>query len=141
MSIRMKMEENCGVFAYSGNKESFPVLVKGVFSLQHRGQKFCGVSTSDGERIFWRPALPGLVKENFKKEDMEKFKGCNGIMHVALKEPQPFLVEKSKLGKFAVAFSGRITNQEELEERYSIISSETFIQWSTSSFDFARLPS
>jgi len=119
----MKIEENCGIFGFCGNTECFSFLEKGAFNLQHRGQKFCGISTSDTKEIYWKPPLPGLVKENFGEKDREKFKGNRGIIHVGLKEPQPLLVEKSKLGKFAVAFSGRISNQEELEERYNILSS------------------
>ena len=115
-----------GVFAFYGEKECYRFLRTGLFHLQHRGQEYCGIATSNKKRIFWRKKPnEGLVKSNFSlKDERKEFKGKMGIGHVSLQEPQPLLVESSKLGNFAFAFSGRLINQKELEKEYEIFSSE-----------------
>lgn len=118
----MKRNENCGLFGICGDKECFLHLRTGAFNLQHRGQKFSGIATCDDEKICCRTE-PGLLKPSFPKKDKENFKGSMGIAHVSLKEPQPLIVEESNLGKFAIAFSGNIANQEELEIKYDILPS------------------
>lgn len=119
----MKIEDNCGLFGFSGNGDCLKFLEVGGFNLQHRGQKFCGISTSDGKKLYWGQPQPGLVKENFTRWAKEDLRGGKGIIHVGIKEPQPFLVNNpKKQGRFAIAFSGRIVNQEKLEEEYNILS-------------------
>lgn len=117
----MTTQGNCGLFAFCGNRESYPFLTTGSFHLQHRGQNFCGMSTFDGKDICFNQPQPGLVKQHFSI-DKQGFEGKTGISHVSLTEPQPFLVERSKIGKFAVAYSGRVFNQAELEKKYQVIS-------------------
>lgn len=122
-----ELEDNCGIFAFSGSSDCsdcFSFLETGGFNLQHRGQKFCGVCLSNGEEIFWQTPKPSLVKEVFQTLSKERIKGSAGMVHVGVKEPQPFFVDRpTKLGRFAVAFSGRLINQEELEKEYNVISS------------------
>lgn len=117
----MGIQDNCGLFAFSGSDESYPYLTTGIFHLQHRGQNFCGISTFDGENICFNQPKSGLVKQHFSKGN-HGFEGRAGIGQVSLTEPQPFLVERSQMGQFAVAYSGRVFNQEELEAKYGVIS-------------------
>lgn len=110
----------CGIYGICQNKECAPSLMNGIFQLQHRGQRFCGMNTSDEKKLYFKEPSPGLVKQGLSPVG---FKGEMGIAHVSLEERQPLLVEKSKLGEFAIAFSGKICNQEKLEEEYEIFSS------------------
>ncbi|MCD6500599.1 amidophosphoribosyltransferase [bacterium] len=110
----------CGIYGICQDKECISSLMKGIFQLQHRGQRFCGMTTSNGKKLYFKEPLSGLVKQGLA---LAEFKGEMGIAHVSLKERQPLLVEKSKLEEFAIAFSGKIYNREELEEEYEIFSS------------------
>jgi amidophosphoribosyltransferase len=114
------MNENCGVFGICCHKECFPYLRTGAFNLQHRGQKECGVATCQAGEIFWQ-SKHGLLKPNFPMKRQEYFKGTMGISHVSLEESQPLHILNSKLGNFAIAFSGCITNRQELQEKYDVL--------------------
>lgn len=105
--------DNCGVFGIFSFDDCVQDLYYGIFNLQHRGQKFCGISTLDGNRIKL-VTREGLVKHGFMRTDLEMLKGKTGIGHVSLKERQPIVLD-SKLGRFALAYSGNIINSAELK--------------------------
>jgi len=108
----------CGIYGFNGIKDCFLILRNGAFQLHHRGQKFSGISTAEAGEIF-HDVKQKFIKESFPKEYQDRFKGKMGIAHVSAKEEQPILMED----KFAVAFSGKFVNQEELKERYGVLSS------------------
>jgi len=109
-----EIEENCGVLGiYSDN----PVVKKihlGLHFLQHRGQQYCGIATSNGKEILIQ-SHKGLVDPTFTREDFEILEGKLGIGHVSLRDRQPMTLH-SKLGDFAICFNGNITNSDELIE-------------------------
>ncbi|MCM8758529.1 MAG: amidophosphoribosyltransferase [Candidatus Omnitrophica bacterium] len=103
--------ENCGLYGIYSNKDCVNHLYYGIFKLQHRGQKYCGIATYDKE-----PKLTthkGFVRHTFTPEELKNLSGHAGIGHVSLKERQPIMLE-SKPGVFVIAFSGNILNAEEL---------------------------
>lgn len=104
--------DNCGVFGLCSIDNCIKDLFYGIFNLQHRGQKYCGISTSDNVDIKLM-THEGFVKHNFMLDDLRRLEGTLGIGHVSLKERQPIMLE-SKLGKFSIAFSGKIINSTEL---------------------------
>lgn len=99
------------------------------FYLQHLGEENCGFAVIKGDSID-AETREGLIKPNkgalFRRRDqIEKMEGiaCCDI------HPQPFRVRQSKIGPFAVAFTGRIVNQEDLVndllgKGYSFVSSD-----------------
>lgn len=110
------MNENCGVFGLY-NTQGEPVakdLYYGIFKLQHRGQRYCGIATSS--RDIFLTTHKGFVRHTFTKEDLRSLKGISGIGHVSLKERQP-IVLISRMGKFAIAFSGNILNGQRLRNK------------------------
>jgi amidophosphoribosyltransferase len=75
---------------------------------------FCGISTSDGDKIKLL-TNKGLVKHSFMKDDLKRLEGYLGIGHVSLRDRQPILLD-SKLGEFALAYSGNIVNSADLSK-------------------------
>ena len=92
------IKDNCGVFGIHSLDGCVMDLFYGIFNLQHRGQKYCGISTSKGEEIKLM-SREGLVKHSFMLDDLRRLEGDSGIGHVSLKDPQPIVLD-SKLGKF-----------------------------------------
>jgi len=106
------LEEHCGLFGiYSTQNNCISDLVLGMFKLQHRGQHSCGLSVWN--KGIKNHVFPGLVRQAFSPDRTNAIQSSFGIGHVSIKEMQPIRLE-SKLGEFAIAFSGNILNAEEL---------------------------
>ncbi|MFH1542355.1 MAG: amidophosphoribosyltransferase [bacterium] len=103
----------CGIFAISAQKDQNIIddLFLGTFYLQHRGQKYCGLSTFDGEGLKIRTHR-GLVRATFT-EDLGGMQGYMGIGHTSLSDRQPIKLD-SRMGEFTICFEGNIVNREEL---------------------------
>lgn len=107
--------DNCGVFGVYSPEGCVKDLYYGLFNLQHRGQKFCGISTLNGGKIK-SMTCEGLVRHSFMSHDLKRLEGRFGIGHVSLREPQPIVLD-SKTGRFALAYSGSIVNSAELRKK------------------------
>ena len=101
----------CGIFAISAKENILDDLFLGTFYLQHRGQQYCGLSTSAGNEIKIRTHR-GLVRETFTN-DLGGMEGQMGIGHTSLKDRQPIKLD-SKMGEFTICFEGNIINREDL---------------------------
>lgn len=108
---KMKIEENCGLYGIYSKNDCVSYLFYGIFKLQHRGQKYCGIATYNKELKLI--THKGFVRHSFTAEELQNLSGNFGIGHVSLKERQPIMLE-SKLGIFVIAFSGNIINAEQL---------------------------
>ena len=125
-----KFHDECGVVAIFGHPEASKLTYLGLYSLQHRGQESCGISTSDGQNIHTHKAM-GHVADVFTPPVIRELPGNHAIGHTrystagdtVLLNAQPFSVHCNK-GKIAVAHNGNITNaaelRRELERRGSI---------------------
>jgi len=105
------LQDNCGVFGIYSNTECIHDIFQGIDFLQHRGQEYCGISTFDG--TIHQVTHHGKAAGAFNYEELAYLKGRWGIGHVSLWERQPVRWQ-SQLGEIAVAFSGNITNADEL---------------------------
>ena len=105
------LQDNCGVFGLYSNTECVHEIFQGIDFLQHRGQEYCGISTFDGN--IHQVTHHGKAAGAFNYEELAYLKGRWGIGHVSLWERQPVRWQ-SQLGEIAVAFSGNITNADEL---------------------------
>jgi len=112
----MKIQENCGVFGICSKVSCFNECQRGIFNLQHRGQKWGGFAlVSDTGMIVKRKE--GLIRPLFKEEGQLNTKikeAQKSIAQVSLLDPQPVEMKKSRAGPFALALNGRITNTEEI---------------------------
>jgi amidophosphoribosyltransferase len=118
------LRDNCGVVGiYSYDKKDIsPSIFYALYSLQHRGQESCGITTISDE--FHTEKGMGLVPEVFDYKKLGKVKGYSGIGHVRYsttgeskpENAQPFVVTHSK-GTFAMGHNGNIMNSAELRKR------------------------
>lgn len=118
------VREKCGVVGFYSKQTHrvSPSIFYALFSLQHRGQESCGITTYDGE--FHNVKEMGLVPEVFDKETLDALTGNVGIGHVRysttgesrIECAQPFVVTHSK-GTIAIAHNGNIVNALELRKK------------------------
>lgn len=117
------LREKCGVVGmHSRTKDVATSIFYALFTLQHRGQESCGITTHDGE--FYTEKGMGLVPEFFNRERLDRLKGHTGIGHVRysttgdsrIENAQPFVVIHSR-GTLAIAHNGNIVNYEELKRK------------------------
>ncbi|MFC2005918.1 hypothetical protein ACFLVG_03040 [Chloroflexota bacterium] len=85
-----------------------------TFYQQHLGEDYAGLATYNGEGINIRTHR-GLFRPTFS-EDIAGLEGTMGIGYCG-DNREPILVD-SKLGEFTTCFSGNITNQDELVDKF-----------------------
>ncbi|MEE8168512.1 MAG: amidophosphoribosyltransferase [Candidatus Hydrothermarchaeales archaeon] len=129
----MLLREKCGVVGFysKGAHRVSSSMFYALFSLQHRGQESCGITTFDGE--FHTEKGMGLVPEVFDTERLERLPGSFGIGHVRysttgdsrIECAQPFVVTHSK-GTLAIAHNGNLVNALELRKKLEDVG-QTFV--------------
>ena len=120
-----KLKEECGVLGIFGHDRAVPIVVEGLYALQHRGQESCGFAVSDAGVITGKKG-PGVIQEVFLPKDVENIPGNMAIGHVKYsgakerdaKNAQPLIVKHQK-GRLAVAVNGTLTNSEKLKLQLS----------------------
>ena len=116
--------EHCGLFGVFGAERAAPLIYRGLFALQHRGQEGAGIVTSDGTTVRSMRGL-GLVAEVFSGKAMKGLAGSLGIGHVRysttgacrLQNVQPIVVECVD-GVWAAAHNGNLVNAGTLRRAY-----------------------
>jgi glucosamine--fructose-6-phosphate aminotransferase (isomerizing) len=67
----------CGIFAYTGKKESLPILLDGLTSLEYRGYDSAGIYIAESGAV----KSVGAV-DNLKLKISEAMRGTSGIAHL-----------------------------------------------------------
>ena len=122
----------CGIVGYIGNKEAFPILIKGLKRLEYRGYDSAGIALLNGSMTVFKKA--GKVSELENVVD-HKYVGANiGIGHTRWathgepndRNAHPHL---SQSGDLAIIHNGIIENyasiKEELTKRGYVFHSDT----------------
>lgn len=117
-----KLHEKCAVVGVSvkqSDASAAQIAYQGLFALQHRGVEGSGIVATDGGALNV-VRKPGMVRDVFHAEDIEKLQGSiaighnrystNGDRHAHL---QP--VVSNKIG-FGFAHNGNIPDTEQLED-------------------------
>ena len=119
-----KLNEECGVFGVSDNKDAAALTALGLHALQHRGQEGCGIVSFDGQKYYSEKRF-GLVGDNFNKEKV--LKSLNGNFAIGhnrysttgentLRNIQPFFAD-TNAGGIAIAHNGNLTNSITLRDK------------------------
>lgn len=121
-----KPKDECGVYGIYSNRNSelARTLYYGLYALQHRGQESCGMAISYGHKMdYYKDS--GLVNDVFTEDIMKKLpEGDIALGHVrqCIDEfnnvlcAQP-IVFNGKMGMFAAAMNGKITNSNILRKQ------------------------
>jgi len=113
------------VFGVYGAPDVAPLIYRGLFSLQHRGQEGAGIVVSDGQFI-QSVKGQGLVSDVYTEQAASLLSGRSlGIGHVRysttgstrIQNVQPLVVECVD-GIWAVAHNGNLVNAGELRRMY-----------------------
>lgn len=116
--------EHCGLFGVFGHDPVAPLIYRGLFALQHRGQEGAGiVAGHKGEMLALKGE--GLVSEALSREATRSLPGDLGIGHVRysttgssrIQNVQPIVVECVD-GMWAIAHNGNLVNAGELRRMY-----------------------
>ena len=110
----------CGIVAYIGSKDAYPILIKGLKRLEYRGYDSAGVALLDNEEI-------ALIKQKGKVSELEELaskysrKGSLGIGHTRwATHGQPSQINShphlSNNGDIVVIHNGIIENYQSIKE-------------------------
>tara|TARA_B100000674_G_scaffold26072_1_gene18231 strand:- start:83 stop:1924 length:1842 start_codon:yes stop_codon:yes gene_type:complete len=113
----------CGIVGYVGDKNAYPIIIKGLQRLEYRGYDSAGIALSEGEEIT-------ILKQKGKVSDLEDYssdkniKGTIGIGHTRWathgvpnqKNAHPHSSEDNKL---AIIHNGIIENYDSIKRMLS----------------------
>src|SRR5690606_18864602 len=113
----------CGIVGYIGNKQAYPILIKGLHRLEYRGYDSAGIALLDGEKL-------KVYKSKGKVADLENFaeqkniEGTIGIAHTRWAthgEPNPINAHPhySQSEELVIIHNGIIENYALLKEGLS----------------------
>ncbi|MDR4969214.1 MAG: amidophosphoribosyltransferase, partial [Acholeplasmataceae bacterium] len=116
VDMKVEMHEECGVFGVFNHFNASLLTYRGLNALQHRGQEGCGIVSSDGKTLKAFKG-EGLVKNVFKKKDIDVLDGLHAIGHVrystfgggGIHNVQPFLFH-SQNGQLGLCHNGNLVN-------------------------------
>ena len=110
----------CGITGYIGNKDSIPILIKGLKRLEYRGYDSSGVALFDNDKLVCLKRA-GKVSDLKSLIEDTPYKGTTGIAHTRWAthgEPNDINAhpQLDKTGKIALVHNGIIENHETIRE-------------------------
>lgn len=121
VDMKSDIHEECGVFGVFNHPNASLMTYHGLNALQHRGQEGCGIVSSDGKNLKAFKG-EGLVKNVFKRKDIDTLDGIHAIGHVrystfgggGIHNVQPFLFQ-SQNGPLGLCHNGNIVNANKIK--------------------------
>lgn len=102
-----------GICGIGGKGSDINHLLTLLFSLQNRGEDYCGVVTQKNHHLALPCRYEGKVLESFTEDDVKTLSGNYGIgsVHPYVKQPIAF---DSRFGEIALVYAGKIFNKKAL---------------------------
>ncbi|MCX6276301.1 MAG: glutamine--fructose-6-phosphate transaminase (isomerizing) [Bacteroidetes bacterium] len=122
----------CGIVAYIGNREVYPILIKGLQRLEYRGYDSAGVAILNGDlKIFKKAGKVSDLAASVKGQDVSGHLGMGHTRWATHGEPNDRNAHPhfSQTKNFAIIHNGIIENyssiKEELKKRGHVFHSDT----------------
>ena len=122
----------CGIVAYIGNREVYPILIKGLQRLEYRGYDSAGIAILNGDlKIFKKAGKVSDLAESVKGQDVSGHLGMGHTRWATHGEPNDRNAHPhfSQTKNFAIIHNGIIENyssiKEELKKRGHEFNSDT----------------
>lgn len=122
----------CGIVAYIGHREVYPILIKGLQRLEYRGYDSAGIAILNGDlKIFKKAGKVSELNNYAKDKDTSGHVGMGHTRWATHGEPNDRNAHPhySQSGKFAIIHNGIIENyssiKEELKKRGHTFKSDT----------------
>ncbi len=120
-----RCREMSGVFGITQSQDCLEEIQRGAPLLQHRGDDWGGLTILKRGEIQAIPPRRGKLKRLLIEEG-PRIRVSMGEVHTAIahtsqRDPQPVTIEGTKMGSISVAFDGKVTNREELQEKSSYL--------------------
>ena len=111
----------CGIVAYIGHQQAFPILLEGLYRMEYRGYDSAGISIIDKEGNLNTFKKKGKVKELDSYVDQSKISSSTGIGHTRWAthgEPNDINAHPhmSQDGSISIIHNGIIENYQPLKE-------------------------
>jgi len=122
----------CGIVAYVGPKEAYPIILKGLKRLEYRGYDSAGVALlSDDLKVYKKKGMVADLEESLVGKDLHAHIGIGHTRWATHGEPSDRNAHphRSASGKLAMIHNGIIENygqlKQELENKGYTFSSDT----------------
>lgn len=124
----------CGIVAYIGHREAYPIIVKGLKRLEYRGYDSAGVALLNNEKNFLVYKKSGKVsdlEQSIASQDTQAFTGMGHTRWATHGAPNDVNAHPhlSQNGEFAIIHNGIIENyaslKKALSDRGHVFKSET----------------
>ena len=109
----------CGIVAYSGSREVYPILIKGLKRLEYRGYDSAGVAIMNSElTVFKKKGKVSDLEEELKKEKLDGHIGMGHTRWATHGEPNDVNAHPhfSSNKKLAIIHNGIIENYSSLKK-------------------------
>ena len=122
----------CGIVAYIGPKEAYPIILKGLKRLEYRGYDSAGIALlSDELKVYKKKGMVSNLEESLIGKDLHANIGIGHTRWATHGEPSDRNAHphRSASGKLAMIHNGIIENygqlKQELENKGYVFSSDT----------------
>src|SRR5215203_1699282 len=109
----------CGIVAYIGNKQAYPVILKGLKRLEYRGYDSSGVALVNNDlKVYKKKGKVAELEESVVGRDMHAFTGIGHTRWATHGEPSDRNAHphKSKSGHLAMIHNGIIENYASIKQ-------------------------
>ena len=109
----------CGIVAYIGPKEAYPIILKGLKRLEYRGYDSAGVALlNDGLKVFKKQGKVALLEDSLVGVNLHAHAGIGHTRWATHGEPSDRNAHphQSSNGKLAIIHNGIIENYAQLKK-------------------------